>query len=131
VAHGQRAMAQVDNLHHVRMTALPAESVIMVAPVRRLGSARRYLGPPALDLVPDPRSTALLIRSPWVWTPWPAQTTDAATCWPCRFVKMKPPSMHRGHPLPKPLALLCPADLGRGSDQTDLTGASTFTSCRV
>jgi len=45
VAHGQRAMAQVDNLHHVRMTALPAESVIMVAPVRRLGSARRYLGP--------------------------------------------------------------------------------------
>ena len=44
VAHGQGAMAQVDNLHHVRMTALLAESVIVVAPVRRIGSARCHPG---------------------------------------------------------------------------------------
>ena len=44
VAYSQRAVAQVDDLHHVRMTALRAERVIMIAPVRRRGSARRYLG---------------------------------------------------------------------------------------
>src|ERR1035437_4356734 len=44
VAHGQRAVAQVNDLHRVRMTALRAERVIMVAPVRRRDSARRYLG---------------------------------------------------------------------------------------
>jgi len=44
VAHGQRAVAQVNDLHRVRMTALHAERVIMVAPVRRRDSARRYLG---------------------------------------------------------------------------------------
>ena len=36
-----------------------------------------------------------------------------------------------GHPLQKPLPLVCPADLTRASDQTDLAGASTFTSCRA
>jgi hypothetical protein len=44
VALGQRAVAQVNDLHRVRMTALRAERVIMVAPVRRRDSARRYLG---------------------------------------------------------------------------------------
>ena len=44
VAHGQRAVAQVNDLHRVRMTALHAERVIMVAPVRRRDNARRYLG---------------------------------------------------------------------------------------
>lgn len=43
MAHGQCAIAQVDNLHHVGMTALHAQSVIMVAPVRRLGSAGCHL----------------------------------------------------------------------------------------
>jgi hypothetical protein len=44
MAHGQCPPAQVDNLHRVRMTALPVGPVIMVAPVRRLGSTRRHLG---------------------------------------------------------------------------------------
>jgi len=44
VAHGQRAVAQVDDLYRVRMTALHAERVSMVAPMRRRGSARCYLG---------------------------------------------------------------------------------------
>ena len=44
VAHGQRTVAQVDDLYRVWMTALHTEPVIMVAPVRRGGSARCYLG---------------------------------------------------------------------------------------
>ena len=44
VAHGQCAVAQVNDLHRVRMTALQAERMIMVAPVRRRGGARCYLG---------------------------------------------------------------------------------------
>jgi|GEM_PF-2374154 len=43
MAHGQRAIAQVDDLHHMGLTALPAQSVIMVAPVRCLGSAGCHL----------------------------------------------------------------------------------------
>jgi hypothetical protein len=44
VAHGQRAVAQINDLHRVRMTALLAERVIMVAPVRRRDSACCYFG---------------------------------------------------------------------------------------
>jgi len=44
VAHGQRAVAQINDLHRVRMTALHAERVMMVAPVRRRDSASCYLG---------------------------------------------------------------------------------------
>jgi hypothetical protein len=44
VAHGQRAVAQVDDLYRVRMTALHAEPVIMVAPVRRRDGACCYFG---------------------------------------------------------------------------------------
>lgn len=75
VAHGQCAMTKVDNLHHVRMTALLAECVIVVAPVRRLGSARCHLRQiPSLihDPVP-PHSFAV------GWRPRPAQKADAAT----------------------------------------------------
>ena len=42
MAHGQCAMAQVDNLHDVR-TALPPGRVIMVAPVHRRSGARCHL----------------------------------------------------------------------------------------
>ena len=44
VAYRQRAVAQVDDLHRVRMTPLQAECVIMVAPMRRRDSARCDLG---------------------------------------------------------------------------------------
>jgi hypothetical protein len=37
-------MAQIDDLHRVRMAALPAGRVIMVAAVRRRGGARCDLG---------------------------------------------------------------------------------------
>jgi hypothetical protein len=43
VAHSQRAVAQVNDLHRVRVTALLAERVIMVAPVRRRGRAHCHL----------------------------------------------------------------------------------------
>jgi hypothetical protein len=39
VAHGQRAAAQVHDVHRVRMTELYAEPVIVVSSVRRCGSA--------------------------------------------------------------------------------------------
>jgi hypothetical protein len=44
VAHGQRAVAQMDDLHRVRVTARHAGHVIVVAPVRRRGGARCHLG---------------------------------------------------------------------------------------
>ena len=44
VADGQRAWAEVDDLHRVRMTALAVGRVIMVASVCRRGSARCYFG---------------------------------------------------------------------------------------
>ena len=56
VAHGQRAVPQVNDLYRVWMTALHAERVIMVAPVRRHGRARCYLG--------HLRSTWYLIHGP-------------------------------------------------------------------
>jgi hypothetical protein len=40
VTHGQCTVPQEDDLHRVRMTALHADHVIMVAPVSRCGSAR-------------------------------------------------------------------------------------------
>ena len=56
VAHGQRAVAQINDLHLVRMAALHARRVIMVAPVRRRGSARGNRG--------HLRSTQYLIHGP-------------------------------------------------------------------
>jgi hypothetical protein len=44
VTHGQRAVAQVDDLYRVWLTALHTERVVMVAPVRRGGNARCHLG---------------------------------------------------------------------------------------
>jgi hypothetical protein len=44
VAHGDRAVAQMDDLHRVRVTALHGDRVIVVAPVRRAGGARCHLG---------------------------------------------------------------------------------------
>jgi hypothetical protein len=56
MAHGQRPMTQVDNLHHVRMAARPAGSVIMVAHVRGCCSARCHLS--------HLRSTSFFIHDP-------------------------------------------------------------------
>jgi hypothetical protein len=44
MAHSQRAVAQVDDLHRVGMTALHLVGVIMVAPMRRRDSAGCHLG---------------------------------------------------------------------------------------
>ena len=55
VAHGQRAVTQVNDLHRVRMT-LHAERVIMIPSVRRCGGARCYVGHPC--------STRYLIHDP-------------------------------------------------------------------
>lgn len=44
MAHGQRAVAEVNDLHRMRMTVLPVEGVIMIAPVRSRGSAHCDLG---------------------------------------------------------------------------------------
>lgn len=45
MAHGQRAMAQVDDLHSVRMTAPWLHSMVMVTHMSRSGCARRHLAP--------------------------------------------------------------------------------------
>jgi hypothetical protein len=72
VAHGQGATAQEDDLHRVRMTALHAEHVMMVAPVRRADGARGHPGHlgPICYLLHDPplllsggRSPTLVINA--------------------------------------------------------------------
>ena len=44
MTNGQRSVAQEDDLHCVRMTALQGSHVIMVAPMHRQGDAFGHLG---------------------------------------------------------------------------------------
>jgi hypothetical protein len=79
VAHGQCPAAEVDDLHGVRMTALAGGGMVMVASVRRCGSARCYLG----DLYPTWylfHGQHLLVRSKPARLPFHRDSGDRPTC---------------------------------------------------